>query len=150
MNMTRRFTGWHAAGILIAFFGTVMAVNLTMATYATSTFGGVVVKNSYVASQEFNRWLDQAAKSEALGWHAEVSRRPDGRIAIALSGAPQGTALSGMAWHPLGRSPDEPLSFQPEGEGAFTSREALPAGRWVLRLEARAGEDLWRAEEELQ
>jgi len=150
MNMSRRFTGWHAAIILVAFFGTVATVNFTMAGFASSTFGGVVVKNSYVASQEFNRWLDQAAASDALGWEAEATRLADGRIAVTLSGAPEGITLAGMARHPLGRAADEPLAFSPDGKGGFVSLEALPANRWILRLEAHSGEHVWRIEEELR
>jgi hypothetical protein len=56
----RPFTGRHMAMIMIAFFGVVIAVNVLMARFAVSTFGGVVVENSYVASQHFNRWLDEA------------------------------------------------------------------------------------------
>ena len=58
--MSRPFTGRHMAMILVAFFGVVIVVNLIMARYASSTFGGIVVENSYVASQEFNKWLDEA------------------------------------------------------------------------------------------
>ena len=66
--MKKRITGWHAAAGLVAFFGLVIAVNLTMAVYATTTFGGVVVDNSYVASQKYNGWLKAAERQRALGW----------------------------------------------------------------------------------
>ena len=59
---TGPFTGRHITMILVAFFGVVIAVNLVMAHYASSTFGGVVVENSYVASQEYNQWLHEAAQ----------------------------------------------------------------------------------------
>jgi nitrogen fixation protein FixH len=56
--MGRQFTGgtWRR---MVAFFGVVIAVNLTMARLAIGSFGGVVVENSYVASQKFNGWLDR-------------------------------------------------------------------------------------------
>ena len=54
----RTFTGWHMATILVSFFAIVVGVNLLMARFATSTFGGVVVENSYVASQQFNQPLN--------------------------------------------------------------------------------------------
>jgi nitrogen fixation protein FixH len=57
MMRIRTFTGWHMALILIGFFAVVVGVNLLMARFASSTFGGVVVENSYVASQQFNGWL---------------------------------------------------------------------------------------------
>jgi len=40
------FTGRHMLAVLVGFFGVVIAVNFIMASYATSTFGGVVVENS--------------------------------------------------------------------------------------------------------
>ena len=55
--MQRAFTGRHMAAIMVAFFGVVIVVNLLNARLASSTFGGEVVENSYVASQDFNRWL---------------------------------------------------------------------------------------------
>ncbi len=146
----RRFTGWHAATALVVFFGVVGAVNFTMARLAHSTFGGIVVKNSYVASQEFNRWLDEAEASERLGWQSQTAWLPNGRVSVSLDGAPAGTQLSGMARHPLGRMDDVPLNFSAQDGGRFLSSEELPDGRWTLRLEARSGGDVWRTEEELR
>ncbi|MFP5454579.1 MAG: FixH family protein, partial [Alphaproteobacteria bacterium] len=55
--MRRGFTGRHMAASMVGFFTVVIAVNVTMATVASHSFGGTVVDNSYVASQRFNRWL---------------------------------------------------------------------------------------------
>ena len=74
--MRKEFTGRHMAAILVAGFGVVIAVNLMMARFAVSTFGGVVVENSYVASQEFNTWLERAAQSRAIGWEPHASEGP--------------------------------------------------------------------------
>ena len=45
---------------------------------AIGTFGGTVVDNSYVASQNYNRWLADADEQEALGWKtkAALTTRP--------------------------------------------------------------------------
>ena len=51
------FTGRHMAIIMVAFFGVIIAVNLTMATLASRSWTGLVVKNSYVESQKFNSVL---------------------------------------------------------------------------------------------
>lgn len=147
---TGPFTGRHITMIMVAFFGVVIAVNLIMARYATSTFGGVVVKNSYVASQQYNVWLKEAEKEKAMGWSAAAERRADGRIAVALARAPKGAVLTGDAWHPLGRLPDQPLTFTRQSDGSFLSGQPLPAGRWRLRIEARAGEQRWRTELDLR
>ncbi|MDE2437547.1 MAG: FixH family protein [Sphingomonadales bacterium] len=144
---TGPFTGRHAAALLVAFFAVVIAVNVYMAREAIGTFGGVVVENSYVASQEYNGWLHEAAKEKALGWSAEAKRRSDGHLVVTLGGAPDDAVLSGDAWHPLGRLPDRPLKFARQADGTFVSVDALPQGRWVARLEARSGATRWRTEE---
>jgi|SRR5512139_1136402 nitrogen fixation protein FixH len=148
--MTTRFTGWHMATLLVAFFGVVIAVNLIMARYASSTFGGIVVENSYVASQEFNGWLDAAKDQEKLGWEAVTAWRPDGRLAVTVRGPGEGAKLSGVARHPLGRLPDIRLEFDRNGSGRFLSQQAVPDGRWTLRLELVDGGRTWRREEMLQ
>lgn len=144
------FTGRHISAILVTFFAVVIAVNFLMAHYATSTFGGVVVENSYVASQHFNRWLDEAAREKALGWTATASRQADGKVAIDLKGAPQGVTLTAEARHPLGQLADQTLRFSSAGADRFVSETALPAGRWTLRIAARSGKDLWRTELQVQ
>lgn len=144
-----RFSGRHMAAILIGFFAVVLAVNLLLARLAGSTFGGVVVENSYVASQNFNRWLDAAAAERSLGLNAQTSRRADGRVAVVLAGAGSGASLIAVARHPLGRLPDQRLQFTREQAGTFVSIQPLPAGRWQLRLEAQSGGKAWRSEEAL-
>lgn len=145
----KRFTGWHMTGILVAFFGTVIGVNVTMAAFATSTFGGVVVENSYVASQEFNGWLEEARASEELGWNVVTTWRPDGRLVLATSDAPDYLQAEATARHPLGRLPDQPLSFYRIGENTYLSHDPLPEGRWTLRLELKNGSATWRREDDL-
>jgi nitrogen fixation protein FixH len=110
--MTGKFTGQHMTAILVAFFGVVVVVNFTMAGYASSTFGGIVVENSYVASQHFNRWLDEARAEDRLGWDAVTAWRPDGRLAITVTGAPPEVTVQAIARHPLGTLPDRALAFQ--------------------------------------
>jgi nitrogen fixation protein FixH len=81
--MTRRFTGRHMLAAMLAFFGVILAVNMAMATLATRTFGGVVVENSYVASQEFNAWLAAARAQRKLGWSAHADMI-DGHVLVTL------------------------------------------------------------------
>ena len=70
-SKSTRFTGKHMAAVFIGGFGVVIAVNLVMASYAVGSFHGTVVENSYVASQNYNDWLRQAAASKALRMPAE-------------------------------------------------------------------------------
>jgi nitrogen fixation protein FixH len=105
--MTRKFTGWHMTAILVGFFAIVISVNLFMARAAIGSFGGVVVDNSYVASQRFNQWLDKAEAQKALGWTVEAGLTADRHVRVAADR--DGTALSGaqvtaLVRHPLGRA----------------------------------------------
>jgi nitrogen fixation protein FixH len=149
--MMTRFTGRHMTAIMIAFFSVVIAVNLLMASMAGATFGGVVVENSYVASQHFNRWLDEAEAEKALGWTADLTRRHDGRVTLALAGPDQAPeAVTAVARHPLGREADQTLAFVAQGGGRFLSTRSLPDGRWRLRLAVRADGREWRSEGDVQ
>jgi len=148
--MIRPFTGWHITAILVGGFGLVVAVNFSMAYLATSTFGGVTVENSYVASQEFNRWLDRAASEKALGWSATLARNPAGRLVATTKEVPVGARVEAVARHPLGRLPDRTLRLLPRGEGVFVSTEVLPASRWTVRLEIVADEQVWRRESDIR
>ena len=68
--MTKELTGRHVLVITLAAFGVIIAVNLVMAFLAVGSFPGLEVKNSYVASQQFDR--DRLAQ-ENLGWTARAS-----------------------------------------------------------------------------
>ena len=135
--MTRSFTGRHMLALMILFFGTIIAVNLTMATLATSTFGGTVVDNSYVASQRFNQWLKQARVQQALGWQDEIGLDAARRVLVSLSRAGEpldGAEIEAVARHPVGRAADVELRFVAEPGGAYRSTRPLPVGRWLVHV----------------
>lgn len=144
--MNRKFTGKHMALILVGFFGVVVTVNLTMASFASTTFGGIVVENSYVASQQFNRWLNEAERERALGWQADVSRTDTGTVGVTLAGAPAGASVTAIARHPLGREASQALTFEALGAGRYVSHQILPPGRWTVRLTVGDGPHYWRSE----
>lgn len=131
----RRFTGWHMLAIMVAFFGTVIAVNVLMARLALSTFSGEVVENSYVASQQFNGWLAEARAERLLGWHTTIAQRGN-RLTLALSDASgrpiTGARISGEAAHPLGRSDVQALVFHEGADGVYAAD--LLQARWQVRL----------------
>ncbi|WP_010544608.1 FixH family protein [Sphingomonas elodea] len=139
--MTRPFTGWHMAGILVAFFAVVIGVNLVMATSAVRTFGGVVVDNSYVASQRFNQWLAEARAQDAQGWQARARGTPDGVLVVELRdarGPIRQASVHAEAEHPLGRVRGRSFTLTALGDGRYAAPHALAAGRWRIRIEARA------------
>jgi nitrogen fixation protein FixH len=136
------FTGRHMAMIMAGFFGVVLAVNITMARLASGTFGGTVVDNSYVASQQFNGWLQQSRAQDRLGWLTPVSLNGARRVVIGVPGI--GFVASGTAHHPLGRAPDVPLVFARDAAGSLVSTTPLPDGRWQVRLTVREGRNTKR------
>ena len=147
----RRFTGWHMFAILIAMFGTIIVVNLIMAHFAVSTFGGTVVDNSYVATRNYNRWLAEARAQEALGWRVTATLDPQRRVRIAAV-APTGpidAGVSAVARHPLGRAPDRAIGFKRTGAGYYVATRALPAGRWKLKITVTSGKNVARYTEDI-
>jgi nitrogen fixation protein FixH len=138
--------------VMLGFFGVVIAVNFVMATLAAKTFGGTVVDNSYVASQQFNRWLAEGRAQERLGWTARLRVDDARHVRVVLSdraGPLDGAEVAAVARHPLGRENDVPLRFRASGAGNYTSEGLLPAGRWQIHLEARRGPDDLRLVETL-
>jgi nitrogen fixation protein FixH len=150
MRRTTSFTGKHMALIFVGGFGIVIAVNVLMASIAVGSFHGTVVDNSYVASQNYNGWLKQAAASEALGWQAMPRRREDGRVVIETLAVPAAATLTAAAERPLGSREDTQLAFVPLGKASWVSDKALAPGRWRLRIAIRAGGQGWAGESELQ
>ena len=138
--MTKRFTGWHFTAIMVGGFSIVVAVNLFMASMAVGSFGGVVVENSYVASQNYNKWLADARAEDQLGWTATVTRNGDGQLEITTGGTPVDTQAQVELRHPLGKK--EVLNWQlvPQGDGRFVSADRLPEGRWLVRLTLASGD----------
>ncbi len=151
--MTRRFTGWHMAAIMIAFFGVVITVNIVMARDAIRTFGGEVVENSYVASQRYNRWLAEARVQEQAGWHAApmVGANDVLHLELSRAGAKVSDAeVEVTAHHPLGQLPDQHLRLHAAGAGLYRADKPLPAGRWLLKIEVRRGGEDARFDDEVR
>ncbi len=144
------FTGRRMAAIFVGGFAVVIAVNLLMASIAVGSFHGTVVDNSYAASQSYNGWLKQAAASKALGWQAVPHRRADGRVVVEALGVPADAQMTATAERPLGAREDTPLTFAPEAQGRWVSREALAPGRWQVRLAIRASGEAWAGEAEVR
>ena len=91
-----------------------------------------------------------AEAQKKLGWSATLARLPDDRVAVRFAGAPDGLVVSAVARHPLGRAPDQALSFERAADGAFVSTKPVARGRWMVRIAAQAGPASWREEQELR
>ena len=147
------FTGRHMAMIMIAFFGVVIAVNLVMARFAVTTYGGLVVDNSYVASQHYNEWLHRADQQERLGWDQSARLEQDRHIRLEMrkDGKPlDGLRVTATLMHPLGVEEPKTITFAPMIDGSLRSNEAVPQGRWRLDFAVQRGDDEARYREELK
>ncbi|ATW04323.1 FixH family protein [Sphingorhabdus sp. YGSMI21] len=137
-HVVKKFTGYHAAAIIIAFFAVVVGVNLFMARFALSTFSGTVVDNSYVASQKYNDWLEQARNQKEHGWTVSPALREADKASITITtadGMPLlGAAMEAIAEHPVGRADPFEISFTQTATGEYRSVQPLPEGRWKLKI----------------
>ncbi|BCH25295.1 FixH family protein [Mesorhizobium sp. L-8-3] len=147
--MTRRgngtFTGRHMLAIVVAFFGTIIAVNLTMAMVAGRSWTGLVVKNSYVASQEFNRKAEQGRAQAALGWHSSLTIG-SGEIRYRLADASGATvapsAVTVTFRRPAYDGEDKVIAMQRRADGTFRAPETPRDGIWIVETDAEVGRDL--------
>jgi len=139
----KEFTGYHMWGVLILFFGTIITVNLIMARYAITTWTGLVVKNTYVASQEFNEKAAEAKAISALGYTVVLGSTPTAFF-LDLSdktGAPaESTDVTVRFHHPVGQIGDRTLNLTSRGRGRFAADEALPEGEWIGLVIAMIGD----------
>jgi nitrogen fixation protein FixH len=135
-----QFTGWHMIAVMVLFFGTIISVNIVMAFFATSTWTGLVVKNSYVASQHFNEVTAERRKSAELGWQAVIGYR-DGALTLNLSRDGKALSLDGvtaMVGHPATSREDRKLELASMGGGLYSAETALAPGLWQADLSAVA------------
>lgn len=133
----REITGKHAAAVFIGAFAVIIGVNLALAYSAVSTFPGLEVKNSYVASQEFDVRRDA---QEALGWSVRADAR-DGQVILSITdteGAPVEVAkLSAVLGRATHVKDDVEPDFAFDGT-AYVAPVDLGAGNWNIRMVARA------------
>lgn len=136
------FTGFHMLAIMIAFFGVIIAVNVTMAVTASTSWTGLVVKNTYVASQEFNRKAQEGRAQAALGWTATLTVK-DGAVRFSLAdtdGAMKpmqgGTATFRR---PVNDVEDTVVTLAAEPDGSLKGPVALADGAWIVEVQAEAG-----------
>lgn len=133
-------TGKHVLVSLIAFFGVIITVNLTMAYLANSTWSGLIVKNGYVASQSFDKDLARSKAQDAMGWTVDMTHTMD-RVRFTFTGKDaskiEGLQITGQLERPTTDRDDQSLTFSSIGAGVYTSPAKLAPGIWELELEAK-------------
>ncbi|MCR9155980.1 MAG: FixH family protein [Rhodobacteraceae bacterium] len=135
MTKERKLTGWHALAIFGSCFAVIISVNLVLAYSAVKTFPGLEVKNSYVASQNFDVRREE---QQSLGW--EVYAEAKGGLLILSITDTQGRPVqAGKLDAVLGRAThvqdDRTPEFAFDGR-AYVARETLAPGNWNIRMKA--------------
>jgi nitrogen fixation protein FixH len=139
----REWKGWMVLAFMLAFFGVVIGVNMVMAHFAMSTFGGVDVDSSYRAGQMFERDVAMAETQNERHW------RVDGKITQAAGGTTAldvvardstGAALTGLTaealfTRPTDRRLDRTVVIREDEAGHFHGDVVLPPGQWDLVVE---------------
>ena len=144
---TTHFTGRHMAAVMGLFFGTIIAVNLTMAFFATSTWSGLVVTNPYVEGQRFDTVTATRKRQAARGWSIE-STYADGRFAVALvdrDGQPVHAGIvSAKIGRPATEQQDRTLALQLLPQGGYGGETELTPGLWDADVTVEMpGAEIW-------
>lgn len=134
MNGTQRhsLTGKHMFALMVGFFAIILIANMSLVYFAAQSWTGLVVQNSYVASQQFNATTAQLEKAEAgVSVRATVDRDI---LRLQLS-AMDGGALSAVnvtvaLGRPTHEGEDMTLKLIAEGNGKFSVKHKLLAGVW--------------------
>ena len=135
--MNKELTGRHVAIIMVSAFSVIIAVNLSLAYNAVSTFPGLEVKNSYVASQSFDR---DRAEQRALGWTVRAEAG-DGQVFLTVTDADGAPVEVARLDATLGRAThvkdDSRPGFTFDGE-RYVAPVDLAPGNWNIRMVAQA------------
>ncbi|WP_368185230.1 FixH family protein [Aestuariibius sp. HNIBRBA575] len=135
--MARELTGKHVLIGMVVAFSIIIGVNVLMATQAIRTFPGLEVKNSYVASQNFD--ADRAAQL-ALGW--DVSAKVEqGELLLSIvdaDGTPvDPTSITGTFGRATSVQDDQTPDFTFDGN-VHRAPVTTNGGNWNLRMVAVA------------
>ncbi|MER8956334.1 FixH family protein [Mesorhizobium sp. M0833] len=141
---TREFTGRQMLFTILAFFGVVIAVNLTMATLANTSWTGLVVENTYVASQQFNKKAEEGRAQAALGWTGKLTIAW-GEVRYSLTDAAgKRVPLHGVKVlfrHPAFEKEDKSVTLALTSGQEFAAQHMPSDGVWIVEVDADAGLD---------
>jgi nitrogen fixation protein FixH len=133
--------------ILLAFFGTVIAVNVTMMKLAIATLPGTEVDSAYSASIGYEKEILAAQDQAARDWRvdAHIVRGRDGGATLEVAAHDKdGHPLSGLAFigrleRPTDKRADLAMALAEVTSGVYRgSVGAVAPGQWDLVIEGDA------------
>lgn len=132
-------TGKHVFAITASAFAVIIGVNVLLAVKAVSTFPGLEVDNSYVASQGFN---SRKAAQESLGWTMTPAYE-QGRMTLAFHGRDgqpvSVTDLQVLVGRTTEAKDDAFPVFAQEGD-LYAVDLPLGKGKWMVKVTARSAD----------
>ncbi|KRQ97087.1 MULTISPECIES: FixH family protein [Bradyrhizobium] len=140
-------TGRKVLFMLLAFFGVVIGVNLTMIRLASMTLPGTEVDSAYAASLAYEKEIAAAREQDARSWKvdAHLARSADGDTALEVKARDgSGKALTGLKFtgrleRPTDRRADRVIALSEVTGGIYRgSGRAVGPGQWNLVLESEA------------
>lgn len=143
----RPLTGRMVLFCLVAFFGTVIGVNMLMMKLAIETLPGTEVDSTYRASLAYGSEIAAARDQNRRNWtvDAHVERRADGAALVRLDARDAaGTPLSGLKFsgrleRPTDKRIDRAVELAESGVGIYRgSASGVPPGQWDLVIEGEA------------
>lgn len=144
----KEFTGKHMLATMVAFFGVIITVNLVMARFAITTWSGLVVPNTYVASQEFNTKAAESRAIAALGYQIKLTPNVDG-LAVDFIDADGNPAVAdsmvAQLRRPVGEHQDREMVLLRGSDGVYRGAGELAEGEWIATVTAtRDGQTLYK------
>jgi len=140
----RPLTGRKVLAMLIAFFGVVIGVNVTMAKLAIKTLPGTEVDSAYTASLGYETEILAARDQSARNWKvdAHIERLAGGAALLQVEardrdGRPvTGLKFQGRFERPPDKRADLAIALAEVGIGIYRGRlDAVAPGQWDLVLE---------------
>ncbi|AGB73508.1 MULTISPECIES: FixH family protein [Rhizobium] len=134
------FTGRHMLIVIVAFFAVVIGVNVTMAVLASTSWSGLVVENTYVASQEFNGKAAAMRAMASSGISGDLLLRRD-VIQYDIhnrDGSPAVVDDVTLTFRrPVGDREDFALALTKTSEGHFEAKHRIEGGDWIVETVSR-------------
>lgn len=141
-----RVTGWNVFWWITGFFAVIIAVNVTMATLALSTFNGVSDDQAYVDGLEFNQKLEAVERQKALGWSVDTQIERPGDLAAQVQVSykdSNGMSLTQLTVHaefvrPVHEGYDYSVPLRQTAPGVYSAETKVPlSGQWTVRMVAQ-------------
>jgi nitrogen fixation protein FixH len=127
---------------MVAFFGTIFAVNGVLLYKALSTHSGIVSQEPYRKGLHYNDRVDADERQRALGWREDIALDTNGQVGVKLAnstgGAVTDLSITGYLGRPSTTKHDIKVALKEVEPGQYSAGVgALEGGAWLLALEAR-------------